>query len=44
MSDKIKKDRSKAVLGSSQIEGQGTTNQETGNIKIPSGNKQQKRN
>ncbi len=43
MSDKIKKDRSKSVLGSSQVEGQGTTNQETGAFKVPSSNKKQKR-
>ena len=43
MGDKIKKDRSKSVLGSSQVEGQGTTTQETGSIKVPSSNKKQKR-
>lgn len=43
MGDKIKKDRSKSGLGSSQVEGQGTTTHETGSIKVPSSNKKQKR-
>lgn len=43
MSQKIKQDRSKSVLGSSQVEGQGTTTTETGSIKVPSSNKKQKR-
>jgi hypothetical protein len=43
MSKKIKEDRSKTGLGSSQVEGQGTTNYETGSISVPSSNKKQKR-
>lgn len=43
MSQNIKQDRSKSILGSSQVEGQGTTTQETGSIKVPSSNKKQKR-
>ena len=43
MSKKRKADPSKSVLGSSQVEGQGTTNYETGSISVPSSNKKQKR-
>jgi hypothetical protein len=40
---KRKKDPSKAGLGSSQVEGQGTTEHETGAISAPSSRKKQKR-
>ena len=40
---RLKRDRSKSGLGSSQVEGQGTTTHETGSIKVPSSNKKQKR-
>jgi hypothetical protein len=40
---KTKQDPSRAGLGSSQVEGQGTTTQETGSMKVPSSNKRQKR-
>lgn len=43
MSEIIKQDRSKSALGSPQVEGQGTTTQETGSMKVPSSNKKQKR-
>lgn len=39
---KIKKDRSKMGLGSSQIEGQGTTTTETGAIEKDSARKKKK--
>jgi hypothetical protein len=43
MSNK-KKDPSKAVLGSSQVEGQGTTNQElSGGVKAPSSRNRKKK-
>lgn len=43
MSNK-KKDPSKAVLGSSQVEGQGTTNQElSGGVKVPSSRNRKKK-
>ncbi|MGE6752528.1 YuzL family protein [Rossellomorea sp. NPDC071047] len=43
MSNK-KKDPSKAVLGSSQVEGQGTTNQElSGGVKAPSSRNKNKK-
>lgn len=40
---KRKKDPSKAGLGSSQVEGQGTTEHETGAMSAPSSRKKQKR-
>ncbi len=41
---KKKKDASKAVLGSSQVEGQGTTNQElSGGVKAPSSRNRKKK-
>ncbi|RSK26683.1 YuzL family protein [Bacillus sp. HMF5848] len=43
MSDKRKKDGSKIGLGSSQVEGQGTTTTETGNMKLDSARKKTKR-
>ncbi|MDM5155363.1 YuzL family protein [Bacillus sp. DX1.1] len=43
MQQKIKQDRFKSSLGSSQVESQGTTTQEAGSIKVPSSNKKQKR-
>ncbi|KMP94001.1 MULTISPECIES: YuzL family protein [Bacillus] len=43
MSKKVKKDHSKSSLGSSEIEGQGTTAHETGSHKVSSSNKKQKR-
>ncbi|PFA20955.1 YuzL family protein [Bacillus cereus] len=43
MGKKVKKDPSRASLGSSQVEGQGTTTQETGSYKVSSSNKRQKR-
>ncbi|MGR5984790.1 YuzL family protein [Bacillus cytotoxicus] len=39
----MKKDPSRAVLGSPEVEGQGTTTHETGAYKVPSSNKKQKR-
>ncbi|MEH7458722.1 YuzL family protein [Bacillus pseudomycoides] len=41
MGKKVKKDPSRASLGSSQVEGQGTTTHETGSYKVPSSNKKQ---
>lgn len=43
MNHKRKKDPSTIGLGSSQVEGQGTTNQETGAARVSSANKKQKR-
>ncbi|CAI8761657.1 YuzL family protein [Bacillus pseudomycoides] len=43
MGKKVKKDPSRAGLGSPQVEGQGTTTHETGSFKVPSSNKRQKR-
>ncbi|WP_020061322.1 YuzL family protein [Bacillus sp. 123MFChir2] len=43
MGRKIKQNPSRAGLGSSQVEGQGTTTSETGSAKVPSSNKRQKR-
>ncbi|MCM3736403.1 YuzL family protein [Bacillus cytotoxicus] len=43
MGRKIKQDPSRAGLGSSQVEGQGTTTREIGSIQVASSNKQQKR-
>ncbi|MGG2092232.1 YuzL family protein [Bacillus sp. S13(2024)] len=43
MGRKTKQDPSRTGLGSSQVEGQGTTTQETGSMKVPSSNKRQKR-
>ncbi|MCM3588092.1 YuzL family protein [Mesobacillus maritimus] len=41
---KRKKNPATIGLNSSQVEGQGTTNQETGQFKAPSSRKKQKRN
>ncbi|WP_110927886.1 YuzL family protein [Bacillus massiliglaciei] len=43
MNGKIKKDPSTIGLGSSQIEGQGTTNKETGSHTASSARKKQKK-
>ncbi|MDM5156727.1 YuzL family protein [Bacillus sp. DX1.1] len=43
MGKKVKKDPSRASLGSPQVEGQGTTTHETGSFKVSSSNKRQKR-
>ncbi|MBO9129115.1 YuzL family protein [Bacillus sp. 165] len=42
MGKKVKKDPSRAKLGSSQVEGQGTTNTETGSVEAPSSRHKQK--
>ncbi|MDQ0217791.1 YuzL family protein [Peribacillus cavernae] len=42
-SHRRKKDPTTIGLGSSQVEGQGTTNQETGTMKVSSTKKKQKR-
>ncbi|MED2846606.1 YuzL family protein [Bacillus toyonensis] len=47
MSKKVKKDHSRSILGSPEVEGQGqgqgTTTHETGSHKVSSSNKKQKR-
>ncbi|HYK72065.1 MAG TPA: YuzL family protein [Pseudoneobacillus sp.] len=43
-SNRRKKDPSTIGLNSPQVEGQGTTNQETGRIKMPSSRKKQDKN
>lgn len=43
MGRKVKQDPSRAGLGSSQVEGQGTTMRETGSVEVSSSNKKQKR-
>lgn len=43
MNHKRKKDPSTIGLASSQVEGQGTTNKETGSIEVSSTRKKQKR-
>ncbi|WP_148358159.1 YuzL family protein [Peribacillus simplex] len=43
MNGKNKKDASQTRLGSSQVEGQGTTTKETGSFTQPSSHKKQKR-
>lgn len=43
MGRKVKQDPSRVGLGSSQVEGQGTTTRETGSVEVSSSNKKQKR-
>lgn len=43
MGRKTKKDPSRVGLGSSQVEGQGTTTEETGSFAVSSSHKKQKR-